>query len=199
MSTADILITPVRVFHAPVGEAIPDESTVLYGGTWGGNWTEIAMTAAPLTLNRDVTTFEAMIEQSTLPVKRSVSEEKVNFETILAEFTAANLALVMEGTASSTAAGAGQRAFEELVAGGEVELTEKAWGFEGKYINSAGADFPVRVFIWRATSVLSGAITFGKGEQTGIPLRVDALGDLTQTIGEQLFKVQKVTAVATDE
>lgn len=197
MSTADILITPARVLYAPVGEALPNETSVAYGGDWAGNWNEIAMTAAPLAMNRDVTTFDAMIEQSTLPVKRSISEERVSFETSLAEFTAANLALVMGGTASSTAAGAAQVAYEELLAGGQVTLDEYAWGFEGKYTDSAGADFPVRVFIHRATAVLSGAVTFGKGEQTVIPIRIDSLGDLSKSVGEQLMTIQKVTAAAT--
>ncbi|MCA9936196.1 MAG: hypothetical protein H6662_15625 [Ardenticatenaceae bacterium] len=197
MSTADILISPATIWYAPVGEPLPDETTIAYGAAWGGNWAQIAMTAEALAMNRDLSTFEAMIEQSTLPVKRSVTEEKVAFETVIAEFTGDHLVLVMGGTNTPTAAGVGQVGFEELVAGGEVTLDERMWGFEGKYVDTAGAVFPVRVFIYRATSVLNGALTFGKGEQTGIPLRIDALGDLTKPIGQQLLKVQKVTAAAT--
>lgn len=197
MSTADILITPARVLYAPVGTAEPSETTVAYGAAWPPPWVEIALTTEPLTMNRDVSTFDAMVEQSTLPVKRSVTEEKVNFETTLAEFTAVNMQLVMEGAASTVAAGAAQAAYEQLLAGGQVSLTERMWAFEGKYINSANAAFPVRVFIWRATSVLNGAVTFGKGEQTGIPLRIESLGDLTKPVGQQVLKMVKVTAAAT--
>lgn len=197
MSSADIIISPVKVYYAPVGEALPDETSVAYGAAWGGNWTAIAMTATPLAMKRDVSTKEAMIEQSTLVVKRAITEEKVAFETVIAELTTDHLELVMGGTSSSTPAGASQRAYEQLVAGGEVTLDERAWGFEGKYVDSSGNEFPIRVFVHRATSVLNGDLTFGKGEQTGIPLRIDALADLTKVIGQQLMTVHKVTAEAT--
>lgn len=197
MSTADIIIGPARVFHAPVGEAIPDETTVAYGADWGGNWEEIALTKTPFTMNRDVSTFDAMVEQSTLPVKRAVTEEKVAFETTLAELTADHLQLGMGGTATSTPAGAGQVAFEELNAGGQAVLDERAWGVEGVYVDANNNRFPIRMFIWRATAVLNGELAFGKGDSSGIPLRIDSLGDLTKAVGAQLFKFQKVTAAAT--
>ena len=197
MSTADIIIGPARVLYAPVGEAIPDETTVAYGAAWGGNWEEIALTKTPFTMNRDISTFDAMVEQSTLPVKRAVTEEKVAFETTLAELTATNLQLGMGGTATSTPAGAGQVAFEEVVAGGQAVLDERQWAVEGVYIDAANNKFPIRMFIWRATAVLNGELAFGKGDSSGIPLRIDSLGDLTKPVGQQLFKFQKVTAAAT--
>jgi len=197
MSTADILIGPIRVFYAPVGEPLPNENTVGYGAAWGGNWSEIALTKTPLSMNRDVTTFDVMVEQSTLPVKRAVTEEKVAFETTLAELTAEYLSLTMEGTATTTAAGVGQVGKEELVAGGQAALSERTWAFEALYVDAAGNKHPVRFQIWRATAVLNGQLEFGKGDSTGIPLRIDSLGDLTQPVGQQLFKMVKVTAPAT--
>ena len=38
---ADLIVGPARVFYAPVGEALPDESSIGYGDAWGGNWTEV--------------------------------------------------------------------------------------------------------------------------------------------------------------
>lgn len=197
MSTADIIIGPARVLYSPVGEAIPDETTVAYGAAWGGNWEEIALTKTPFTMNRDVSTFDAMVEQSTLPVKRAITEEKVAFETTLAELTAVNLQLAMGGTVTTTPAGAGQVAFEQIVAGGKATLDERQWGVEGVYVDASNVSFPIRIIIYRATAVLNGELSFGKGDSTGIPLRIDSLGDLTKAVGAQLLIFQKVTAAAT--
>lgn len=197
MSTSDIIVGPARVFYAPVGEALPDETTVAYGGDWAGNWVEIALTKTPFTMNRDVSTFEVMIEQSTLPVKRVITEEKVAFETTLAEFTGDNIQLGMSGTVTTTAAGASQVGFEELKAGGLASLDERTWAIEGEYKDASNVSFPIRLQVLRATSVLNGELTFGKADSAGIPLRIDSLGDLTQVVGEQLVIIQKVTAAAT--
>ncbi|MCB8988082.1 MAG: hypothetical protein H6661_10085 [Ardenticatenaceae bacterium] len=197
MSTADILIGPATIWYAPVGEALPDPNTVNYGDDWGGNWEKMALTKEPVTANRDVSAFDVMVEQSTLPVKRGVTEEKVTIETILAEFLAASLKLAMEGTVTTTVAGAGQVGMDEIEGGGQTTLSEYAWGIEGKYIDASGNIFPVRVFIYRGTAVLNGELQFAKGDSTGIPLRIETLGDLSKVVGKQLWKIQKVTAAAT--
>ena len=196
MSTADIIIGPARIFYAPIGEALPADS-LAYGGTWTGNWEEIALTKTPFTMKRDLSTVDVMVEQSTLPVKRVATEEKVSFETTLAELTGDYLQLAMEGTNTVTAAGAAQVGKEELLAGGQADLTERTWAVEGLYETAAGVKFPIRLQIYRATAVLNGDLTFGKADSAGIPLLIDALGDLSKPVGEQLFIFQKVTAAAT--
>lgn len=198
MSTADIIIGPARVFHAAVGTALPADS-VAYGAAWTTptGWTEIGLTKTPITMNRDLTTVDVMVEQSTLPVKRVATEEKVAFETTLVEITADLLQLAMGGTVTDTAAGASQVGKEELVAGGQAILPEYTWAIEGLYTTAAGVNFPIRLQIYRATVVLNGELQFGKSEETGIPLRIDALGDLSKTVGAQLFRFQRVLAAAT--
>lgn len=197
MSTTDILIGPATVWYAPVGEALPDPNSVAYGEAWGGNWAQIAMTKEPVKANREVSTFDVFIEQSTLPVKRGVTEEKVVFETVLAEFTASHLSLGMEGTVTTTPAAAAQVGMEEVEGGGQATLTERAWGIEASYRTDTGAVFPARLFVYRGTAVLNGELEFAKGNSTGIPLRIETLGDLTKAVGKQLWKIQKVTAAAT--
>ncbi|MBK8987383.1 MAG: hypothetical protein IPM39_15120 [Chloroflexi bacterium] len=198
MSTADIIIGPARVFHAAVGTVLPADS-LAYGAAWTSptGWTEIGLTKTPITMNRDLTTVDVMVEQSTLPVKRVATEEKVAFETTLAEITADLLQLAMGGTVTDTAAGASQVGKEELVAGGAAILPEYTWAIEGLYETAAGVKFPIRLQIYRATVVLNGELQFGKADATGIPLRIDALGDLTKAVGAQLFKFVKVLAAAT--
>ena len=81
-------------------------------------------------------------------------------------------------------------------AGGEFQLDERAWGVEGLYIDASNNQFPIRLFIWRATATLNGQLQFAKAAAAGIPLQIQTLGDLTQAVGSQLFKMEKVTAAA---
>jgi len=78
-------------------------------------------------------------------------------------------------------------------------LDENAWGFESMYVSATGVKFPVRVFVWKATSKLNGELAFSKksGEYPGIALQIMALADTSQNEGLQLFKFQRVTAAAT--
>lgn len=198
-AVADILITPAKIYKAPVGETKPSESTVDYDTAWGGNWVDLGYTLEPVSLSYDRSIFELMVEQETSPVKRQVDTEAMAIETVLAETTATNLALALGGTVATTSAGAGQRAFESLAMGGNVQMDSYAWGFEGFYENTAGAQFPVRIFFHKGTGVLNGDLTFAKSEGVGINLHIDATTDASQSTGEKLMLFQRVTAIASDE
>lgn len=86
---------------------------------------------------------------------------------------------------------------EELDAGGVSTLTKRAWGFEGKYVDEDGATFPIRLFIWKGTASMNGDLEFGKDDYAGISLQIEALADRTKSLGQQLFKMQKVLEPAT--
>lgn len=197
MGYSDILLSPATIWNAPVGEALPDETSVAYGAAWGGNWEQFSLTKTPVTLNRDVSTFDVFVEQTTVPLRRAITEEKITVETQLAEFMGDALALVMGGTNTVTAAGASQAGYEKVVAGGEWTLPERAWGIEGKYIDADGDEFPVRLFLYRATVKLGGELSFQKGDYVGIPIQIEALGDTSKAIGAQLIEIHRVTAAAT--
>ena len=197
MAVTDILVTPATIYYAPVGEALPDESSIDYGEAWGGNWTNLGYTLEPVALSYETETFELEVEQITLPVRRVRTKETVMIETSLAEMTGANLALVVDGTVTTTAAGVGQVGFDEILAGGSVDLSEYAWGFEGFRVTSANVRLPVRMFLYRGNAVLNGQLTFAKGAGVGIPIQIKALPDTTQDAGEQILVIHNVTAVAT--
>lgn len=197
MAVTDILITPATVYNAPVGEALPDETSVEYGEAWGGNWVNVGYTLQALTMGVDRALFELMVEQVTGAVKRRVNEEKIDFETVLAEATPTNIKLGTGGTLTTTAAGASQVAFQELEVGGAVTLEELAWGFEGFYENASGLQFPVRIFAYKANAILNGRLTMAKAAATGVPLSISTLNDTTKAIGKQKIKIQRVTAAAT--
>ena len=196
-TVADLIVGPARVFYAPVGETLPDENSVDYGDAWGGNWAEVGTTKTPVTAKYEVETAEAMVEQVTAAIKRWITSEKLSFETVLAEMDIDILNLLIEGTVTTTAAGASQVGMKELEAGNTWIMTEKAWGFEGLYQDDSGNQFPIRLFIYRATARINGDMEFGKADTTGYPLRVEALADVSQAAGKQLMKLQKVTAAAT--
>ena len=191
---ADLIMGPVTVYRAPVGEAEPDENSVGYGVAWGGNWATFGYTKTPLSCNYEFEEFEAMVQEALAAVKRRKTSEALTLETTLAQLTADNVQLGSGGTVTDTAAGAAQVQMEELEAGNTAVLGEYAWGFEGEYRKDDGTQFPVRLFIWKGTAKLNGALEFGKEDYPGIPLQIKALHDASKTAGKNLFKLQKVLA-----
>lgn len=187
----DIIITKADVWSAPVGTSIPAD-TVAAGASWSG-WTRVGFTKEGVKLAYEFDTADAKIQQALAPVLRRKKSEGVKLETVMAEFTADGLKLAWgNGTVTQTAAGAGQPGKEEYVVGGSPVMDEKAWGFEGSYIDEDGATFPIRVFIFKATAEAGGDLEFTKEDQTGVPLKLAALEDMTKSEGQRLFKVQKI-------
>lgn len=193
----NILKSNAVLYYAPVGEAEPDETSVAAGAAWGGNWERVGATKEPLTCLYEDEHTEVNIEESLSAVHRFRTSESLTLETVLAELEADYLQLLLEGTVTDTAAGAGQVGFEELPAGGVALRTSYAWGFEGVYQDSGGNNHAARVFIYRATARLNGELMFSKREDDylGVPIQVQALSHATN-LGD-LFKFQRVTAVAT--
>ena len=194
MAVADILLSPARIFKAPIGEALPNPNSVAYGGTWGGNWVDIGYTLTPITVGYSQDLFKLEVEQITLPVKGLVTMEEVTIETTLAEITAANLTLAFGGSVATTAAGTGQVALEQLTSGGSSSISYYAWGLEGLYIDSSNNQLPVRILIYRGSATLNGSLTFSKKAAVGIPLTINAWADTTKAVGAQLWAFQKTTA-----
>lgn len=199
----NIIVGGATVWYAPYGEATPDETTVEYGDVWGGNWDRVGFTKAPLTMAYETSEMEVEVEEETGPLDRLRTSEKATLETVLAELSPEYIALASgqdpTTAVTTTAAGAAQRGFSEVGMGTGSALQKFAWGFEGRYQDSAGAFFPVRVFIWKATTEMGGALEFSNksGNYPGIPLKVKALADPTQAAGEKLFKFQLITAEIT--
>jgi hypothetical protein len=196
MAVADILVSPVNLYQSAVATALPDETTVAFGAAWGAGWTSLGYTTAPLALKYDTSLFELEVEQVTSPIKGQKTKETMSFETTLAELTAANLKLAIGSTSTitTTAAGASQHGFEEVNMGGEAILPEYQFGFEGYTLDASNRQLPIRIFIYRATFSLGGSLEFSKKSAAGIPIKITAWADTSKTIGQQVFKLQRVTA-----
>ncbi|RJQ32786.1 MAG: hypothetical protein C4589_00190 [Peptococcaceae bacterium] len=191
MPAADVLITPVWVWSAPLGVDRPYED-VAYGANWAG-WKRLGYTSAPLTANLERSRINKMVEQSRTKIGSVVSEENLTLETTLAELTLDNLALAWGGRVTHQAAGTGQTGYELLRGGGQISLETLQWGMEGLYTNPDGVDLPLRLFVI-GEAQLGGQLTFAKSEQVGIPLRVEASFDFDTGL---LYDWIKVIAPAT--
>lgn len=199
MAVEDILIGPVAGYYAPVGETLPDETTVAYGGTWGGNWVSLGYTKedTPLSWNHEKNTKMVGAQQTILKLKAVHTEETLAVETTLIETTADNLELAMEGTVTDTPAGGAQKAYSKLEGGGQYLPDTYAFGFEGMRVMSDGTQQPVRLFVWKGVMTVGGTLEFGKDDETGIPVHIDALADTSKSANKQLFYIEIVTAGVT--
>lgn len=193
-TVANILMGGARVFYAPVATAAPDDDTA-YGGTWT-SWTEVGFTTTPLAVAMSREEYDIQVQQRIGTVKRRITNEDIILETTLAEVTADNIQLAIGGDVTDTGAGVGQVGKEELDAGGDFLLDERAWGFEGLYVDSSGTQWPARLFIWKATSTMNGNIEFSKEAEAGIPLQIKALVDTSKAVGVDKFQFQRVLAAA---
>ncbi len=196
MGVSDILVSPARILYSPLATALPDETSVAAGDSWGASWTDLGYTLTPVAMNYGMDTFELEVEQITNPIKVTRTKETLSIETTLAELTAAHLKLAFgsSSTVTTTAAGASQHGFDELKAGGEVVIPEYQWGFEGFTLDTLNNKLVKRIFVWRAVATLGGKLEFSKKAAAGIPLKIMALADTTKTGGQQLVDVQFVTA-----
>ena len=196
MAVSDIIITPCKIYYAAVGATAPAD-TVAAGGAWPSSWTALGYTGTPLSVEIKRDPAVADIQESLTPIQRGFKKESLIAETTLAEFLTSQVALILSGTYSQTAAGAGQPAKDELVGGDVTSATERCWGFEGSYISAAGVTHPIRFYIWRGVAEMGCKLEFGKSENTGTTLRVVANPDMGKAAGQRLFKLVKITAAAT--
>jgi hypothetical protein len=176
MAKQDIIISPAKVWYAPVGEALPDETTVAYDATWGGNWASLGKTLTPVAIQFEVEKFALTTEQDMLPTREIKTMLNAGFSTTLAEFTGANLALVLDGTKTTTAAAALQKGFDSIaISPTKTDIAQYAFGVEGFRVTSLNVKQPVRFFFPSATIAANGEITFAKGAGAGLPVIVTAM------------------------
>lgn len=198
-STSDILVTAANILYAPKGTALPDETTVPVNDfdAWPSGWEHLGYTATPARTSYTYDVFELGVEQSTSPAIQRKTNERAVTDVALSQFSAANLALVTDGTATNTAAGASQKAYSKVVTGGSPNLKEYMFALEGYRPDANGNSQPIRVFFYRGTIRLNGSIEFAKGAGTSIPAQITALTDPTKTVGQQLMEAHIVTGPAT--
>lgn len=194
-STSDILVTAANILYAPLGTTLPDETTVAVNDfdSWPSGWVHLGYTASPARTTYTYDVFELEVEQSTSPAIQRKTNERAVTDIALSQFNGINLALLTDGTATDTAAGASQKAFTKVVTGGSPNLKEYMFALEGYRPDADGDPQPVRIFFYRGTIRVNGSIEFAKGAGTNLPAQITALTDSTKTVGEQLMEAHIVT------
>lgn len=200
-TVGNLLKSKATLWIAPVGETLPDETTVLAGGDWGGNWDQVGFTKTPLSFLYEYDAHEFHVEQVLGVVRRDRTGERATFETTLSEVTASNYMYGAGAPQSgldgivSTSAGASQKAFDAFLVGNLPLVEEYAVGFEGIRYDADGNAQPVRVFFPAANLRLNGALEFSQksDDHTGIPVQIQALANASTG---RLFTVHIVTAPA---
>lgn len=195
---SSVLKAGAVIYFAPVGEARP-AATVLAGEDWGGDWEPMGLTSAPLVIKHEEEVSELFVEQFPTAVQRNRTSRALSFETTLAEMTADNVALVLNGTKlADVAATASAFGYEAADIGGELcsGIAEYAIGFEGVSCDPTDGQLPVRWFLYRATITLNGDITFSQhsDDYAGFPFLAQALAD--PTTGKMAY-FQRATAAPT--
>ncbi len=200
MADADILIGPGRLFQAPLAEANPDETTVAYGAAWGGSWVTMGdfLEGEGVALSIEEEFTKVYTEQSTAPKNAVRTRREAVLSVSLAEHSVTNMALILDGTATTTAAGAGQKAFSDIPFGTNSDVDFYKWGIEGLRKDTADNNQAVRYFFHKGFIGLSGDLDFAKQNPTGVPIEITILGDGSQTAGEEIGTLQIITANATD-
>lgn len=197
MADIDILIGPGRLYYAPLATANPDETTVAFGAAWS-SWTSVGdfLEGSGVTLSMEEEHTKVYTELSTAPVAAVRTKREPMIKLTLAEHSGANLALVLDGTKTDTAAGAAQKAFSSIPFGTNSTIDFYKWGIEGFRYDSAGTAQPVRYFFHKGFLRLAGDVNFSKSDPTGIPVEITILADRTQSAGSELGELVIVTAPA---
>jgi hypothetical protein len=193
IKATDILIGPLKIYVAALGTTLPSD-TLAEDAAWPSGWTQVAFTKEPLTLASEFESLDIEVEEAMSPIHRRKMKESCTFETVLAEFTTQNLAYALDGThTATTAPTTTTEGVETFTLGGNRFLTERMWGFEGKFHNRDGTvALPVRLYIWRGSAESGGELEFSKSDYAGIPLKIMALADTSKTVGQHLFKIVRV-------
>lgn len=192
---ANILKSKAILYIAPAGEALPDETTIDVDEAWGGNWARVGFTKTPTVLAIEEEQFGIEVQELLNAIDRVAIKQSARFETTLAEVTGEYLALLLGGTPSTTAAGAGQKGYEQLDVVSRFLLTKYIVGLEGSRL-VAGVAQPVRFFFPRCTLMVGGELEFSQktSDYTGLPIQISALDN---DAGTAWFQMQRITAAAT--
>jgi len=198
MADADILIGPGKIWYAPLATANPDETSVAYGAAWS-SWTNLGdfLEGSGVTVAMDEEFTKVYTEQSTAPVAAVRTKREVMLRVTLAEHSVTNMALILDGTAATTAAGAGQKGFTDIPIGSGSTVDFYKWGIEGFRYDAAGTAQPVRYFFHKGYIRLAGDVNFSKADPTGVPVEITILADRSQAANNEIGLWQQVTAAAT--
>lgn len=199
-SSSNIIKSGATIWYAAFDdtsvEALPDETSVEYNGAWGGNWAKIAYTAEPVKLLKTDERMQITTEEFLTELDEFRIAFMGEFTTILSEVTADIYAILFGGTVSTTAAGAGQKGYEEINIDPTALVAKYTFGLEG-FRSVAGVQQPVRWWLPKATIVINGESEYSQKTDSywQLPVKIKVLKD--DVNDSPPFMWQRVTAAAT--
>lgn len=196
-NVASVLKSNAICYHAPLGTAKPLD-TVDFEEQWPDPWERVGVTNAELKLGYTFDEILLEVQEFTGPLDRSKDKERVMLETGLAQIEGRLMQIAYGGGKVTTvAAAAGVAGKDVFSIGGDSHLEKRIWAFEGVRVLEDGTEFPVRCYIWRATAVGGGEMSFSRSAYTGMPLKIGGLIDTTKPRGERFFSLERFTAQPT--
>src|SRR5712691_8969680 len=93
---SDIVVTAAKLYQSPVGTAMPLD-TVDVDAAWPNGWVSVGYTLEPVKAQYTFDVLDVMVQQEMGSVKRIRIKEALKLSTVLAELTAANMALAFAG------------------------------------------------------------------------------------------------------
>ena len=193
------LLGPGVLYRAPVGTANPDESTVAWGTAWGGSWTDMGdfPEGSPITISNPEEIYKAYSERSTVVQAISRTRREPVLKGSLFDHTPANLAVLLDAESATTeAAGGGQKGYTEISIDDQAEVTLYKWGIEARLVDDDNNEQPIRWFFHKGFIRMTGDLAYAKTKETAIPFEITIVGDSTQS-GNKIGKLQIVTENAT--
>lgn len=195
----DVILGPGKLYRAPVGTAIPDETSVAYGAAWGGSWTEMGdfPEGSPITIVMNEDVYKVYSEQSTVAQAVTRTRREATIKGALLELTAANYAIALQATATATAAGASQKGYSNIPFGAQTDVTLYKWGIEALRVDATNVNQPIRWFFHKGFFRMTGETAYGKTKEATLGFEISIIGDSGQATNEELGILYIVTAAAT--
>lgn len=182
MEAYEILTGVGTIYIAPAGEAKP-----ALNASPGGNWVSLGETdgGVKVTKTQNIEAFSS--DQRTGKVKAIRTEEGVTVETNLMQATLENLANVLNGVVTDTAAGSGTIGKRSLPLHAGADVDEFAILFRGD--SPYSASYPGQYYVPRGYIDDDVEMEFVKDGKTLIPFKYEALEDLDAATENERFGV----------
>lgn len=193
---SDILYGPGVLWSAAVGTPIISDA-IAANGDPGAAWNRFGFTEGPTSFAYERDERDVMANEYLTAVKRFTIAERGVFGLKLSEMTPGN-AYAAAGTGNITvlAPGSGSPGYEYLGVGGNPTLTERMYCLTSTFRNAAGYEYPVRLYVWRATARIVDKFSWEREATPGISMEIHALADTSKAKNYQLFALRKVTSAS---
>lgn len=205
----DIIIGPGRVYrNATVQAALPDEN-LQFGNDWANpvnppsgvmgvaGWERVGllMRGSGVMMRHSVTMHEVMAEEYIMGLARVPTQRAIAFAFTVLQYNIANLQLVFpDSDLTTTAPGADQVGFDDLILGAGQDNKPYCIGVEAFRKDAAGNMQPVRWRIYEASVEPDGETPFAQGAESIIPIVCHALH---HDASGKVAQLQYVTAPGT--